>query len=193
MSNTDLSLFVSLYNYIVKNNIYIPNQIKEYYIIELQQTTSETKKKYQKFIIGYDTKIRMLKLDYNWILYYIYIILFCDFGVLIDSKLYDKIIDKIVNGEFLKQDKINAIKQVMLKCGETPDIINGWMEPSIVNLVEMIIELDMEEEFNKIVTNIKNSTLESYRDIIPYLIEIMDNVKDDKKYKKYFDILNQYK
>jgi len=79
----------------------------------------------------------------------------------------------------------------MLKCGKTPDIINGWMEGSIVYLVKMIIELDMEEEFNKIVTNIKNSTLESYRDIIPYLIEIMDNVKDDKKYKKYFDILNQ--
>lgn len=191
MSNTDLSQFVSLYNYIVKNNIYIPNQIEEYYIIELQQTTSETKKKYQKFIIGYDNKIHILKLDYNWIYYYIYIILFCDFGVLIDSKLYDEIIDKIVNGEFLKQDKINAIKQVMLKCGETPDIINGWMEGSIVYLVKMIIELDMEEEFNKIVTNIKNSTLESYRDIIPYLIEIMDNVKDDKKYKRYFDILNQ--
>lgn len=191
MSNTDLSQFVSLYNYIVKNNIYIPNQIEEYYIIELQQTTLETKKKYQKFIIGYDNKIHILKLDYNWIYYYIYIILFCDFGVLIDSKLYDEIIDKIVNGEFLKQDKINAIKQVMLKCGETPDIINGWMEGSIVYLVKMIIELDMEEEFNKIVTNIKNSTLESYRDIIPYLIEIMDNVKDDKKYKKYFDILNQ--
>lgn len=191
MSNTDLSQFVSLYNYIVKNNIYIPNQIEEYYIIELQQTTSETKKKYQKFIIGYDNKIHILKLDYNWIYYYIYIILFCDFGVLIDSKLYDEIIDKIVNGEFLKQDKINAIKQVMLKCGKTPDIINGWMEGSIVYLVKMIIELDMEEEFNKIVTNIKNSTLESYRDIIPYLIEIMDNVKDDKKYKKYFDILNQ--
>jgi len=191
MSNTDLSQFVSLYNYIVKNNIYIPNQIEEYYIIELQQTTLETKKKYQKFIIGYDNKIHILKLDYNWIYYYIYIILFCDFGVLIDSKLYDEIIDKIVNGEFLKQDKINAIKQVMLKCGETPDIINGWMEGSIVYLVKMIIELDMEEEFNKIVTDIKNSTLESYRDIIPYLIEIMDNVKDDKKYKKYFDILNQ--
>lgn len=191
MSNTDLSQFVSLYNYIVKNNIYIPNQIEEYYIIELQQTTSKTKKKYQKFIIGYDNKIHILKLDYNWIYYYIYIILFCDFGVLIDSKLYDEIIDKIVNGEFLKQDKINAIKQVMLKCGETPDIINGWMEGSIVYLVKMIIELDMEEEFNKIVTDIKNSTLESYRDIIPYLIEIMDNVKDDKKYKKYFDILNQ--
>jgi len=191
MSNTDLSQFVSLYNYIVKNNIYIPNQIEEYYIIELQQTTLETKKKYQKFIIGYDNKIHILKLDYNWIYYYIYIILFCDFGVLIDSKLYDEIIDKIVNGEFLKQDKINAIKQVMLKCGETPDIINGWMEGSIVYLVNMIIELDMEEEFNKIVTDIKNSTLESYRDIIPYLIEIMDNVKDDKKYKKYFDILNQ--
>lgn len=191
MSNTDLSQFVSLYNYIVKNNIYIPNQIEEYYIIELQQTTSKTKKKYQKFIIGYDNKIHILKLDYNWIYYYIYIILFCDFGVLIDSKLYDEIIDKIVNGEFLKQDKINAIKQVMLKCGETPDIINGWMEGSIVYLVNMIIELDMEEEFNKIVTNIKNSTLESYRDIIPYLSEIMDNVKDDKKYKKYFDILNQ--
>jgi len=61
----------------------------------------------------------------------------------------------------------------------------------IISLVNIIVDLDLEEEFNKIVTNIKNSTLESYRDIIPYIIDTMYDVKNDKKYKKYFDKLNE--
>ena len=102
---------------------------------------------------------------------------------------HDEITEKVLDSDFVKQDKINAVKQIMLKCGKTPDIIDGCMEGCIISLVEMIIELDLEEEFNKIVTNIKNSTLKSHRDIIPYLIEKMDNVKNEDKYTKYFDIL----
>lgn len=65
------------------------------------------------------------------------------------------------------------------------------MEGSIISLVNIIVDLDLEEEFNKIVTDIKNSTLESYRDIIPYLIDLMYDVRNDKKYTKYFDKLNE--
>jgi len=62
----------------------------------------------------------------------------------------------------------------------------------IISLVNIIVDLDLEEEFNKIVTDIKNSTLESYRDIIPYLIDMMyDGSRNNKKYTKYFDKLNE--
>jgi len=114
----------------------------------------------------------------------------------IDRKLYDEITEKVLDSDFVKQDKINAVKQIMLKCGETPDIINGWMEGSIISLVNIIVVLDLEEEFNKIVTDIKNSTLESYRNIFPYLIDMLyDGSRNDKIYaeiyKKYFDKLNE--
>ena len=53
-----------------------------------------------------------------------------------------------------------------------------------------------DKEFNKIVTEIKNSTLESYRNIIPYLIDMLyDGSRNDKIYaeiyKKYFNKLNE--
>lgn len=199
MSNTDSAMFIPLYKFITENNIYIPkisNQKEGWYyidIIETQLLNSDIELNYEKFIKGYDTKIKILyiNLDYEWIYYYIYIILYCDFGLSIDRKLYDEITEKVLDSDFVKQDKINAVKQIMLKCGETPDIINGWMEGSIISLVNIIVDLDLEEEFNKIVTDIKNSTLESYRDIIPYLIDLMYDVRNDKKYTKYFDKLNE--
>lgn len=195
MTNTDSAYFIPLYKYITENNIYVPkiqNQENGWYYIdflEIQQPNTEFEQNYQNFIKGYTLKNKLLSLDYEWIYYYVYVILYCDFGYFIERKLYDYIIESIIDSNFTKEDKINAIKQIMLKCEKTPDIIYGWMEGSIISLVEMIIELDLEEEFNKIVTEIKYSTLESYRDIIPYLIQKMDNVKNKNKYKKYFDIL----
>jgi len=200
MSNTDSAMFIPLYKFIKENNIYIPkisNQKEGWYyidIIETQIPNSDMELNYNKFIEGYDTKIKLLyvNLDYEWIYYYIYIILYCDFGLSINKKLYNEITEKVLDSDFVKQDKINAVKQIMLKCGETPDIINGWMEGSIISLVNIIVDLDLEEEFNKIVTDIKNSTLESYRDIIPYLIDMMyDGSRNNKKYTKYFDKLNE--
>jgi len=200
MSNTDSAMFIPLYKFITENNIYIPkisNQKEGWYyidIIETQIPNSDMELNYNKFIEGYDTKIKLLyvNLDYEWIYYYIYIILYCDFGLSINKKLYNEITEKVLDSDFVKQDKINAVKQIMLKCGETPDIINGWMEGSIISLVNIIVDLDLEEEFNKIVTDIKNSTLESYRDIIPYLIDMMyDGSRNNKKYTKYFDKLNE--
>ena len=203
MSNTNSAMFISLYKFIVENNIYIPkitnqtNQKEGWYYIDIIKTqllNSDIELNYKKFIKGYNTKIRLLNLDYEWIYYYIYIILYCDFGLSIDRNLYDEIIKKVLDCDFVKQDKINAVKQIMLKCGKTPDIINGWMEGSIISLVNMIVVLDLEEEFNKIVTYIKNSTLESYRNIFPYLIDMLyDGSRNDKIYakiyEKYFDIL----
>lgn len=200
MANTDSAYFIPLYNYIIQSNIYIPsipNQEEGWYYCNFMasnQVNSELEQSYKKFIQGYTTKNQTLKLDWDWIYYYVYVILYCDYGNSINSKLYDKITEQIINGEFVVQDKINAVKQIMISCGKTPDIINGWMEGSIISLMEEIIELDLEEEFNKIVSEIRYSTLKSFRDIIPYMIEKMqvekmDNVKCQDKYKKYFDIL----
>ena len=202
MSNTDSAMFIPLYKFITENNIYIPKITKQtekkegWYYIDIIETLQDNfifELNYKNFIEGYDTKIKILyiNLDYEWIYYYIYIILYCDFGLSIDRKLYNEITEKVLDSDFVKQDKINAVKQIMLKCGETPDIINGWMEGSIISLVSIIVDLDLEEEFNKIVTDIKNSTLETYRDIIPYLIDLMYDVRNDKKYTKYFDKLNE--
>ncbi len=199
MSNTDSAIFIPLYKFITENNIYIPkisNQKEGWYYIDIIETLQDNfifELNYKNFIEGYDTKIKLLYiiLDYEWIYYYVYVILYCDFGLSIDRKLYDEITEKVLDSNFVKQDKINAVKQIMLKCGETPDIINGWMEGSIISLVNIIVDLDLEEEFNKIVTDIKYSTLKSYRDIIPYLIDMMYDVRNDKKYTKYFDKLNE--
>jgi len=195
MANTDSAYFIPLYNFIVDNSIYIPkipNQRAGWYymdFIQSQNPNSDLELNYKKFIKGYNTKIQLLNLDLEWIYYYVYVILFCDYGISIEKKLYNGIIEKILEGDFVKQDKINAIKQIMLKSGKTPDIINGWMEGSILSLLQMMIELDMEEDFKKIVNDIRYSTIEWYRDIIPHLIERMDKVKNEDKYSKYFDIL----
>jgi len=205
MSNTDSAMFIPLYKFITENNIYIPKITKQtekkegWYYIDIIETLQDNfifELNYKNFIKGYNTKIRLLNLDYEWIYNYIYIILYCDFGMSIDRKLYNEITKKVLDSDFVKQDKINAVKQIMLKCGKTPDIINGWMEGCIISLVNMIVVLDLEEEFNKIVTDIKNSTLESYRNIFPYLIDMLyDGSRNDKIYAeiytKYFDKLNE--
>lgn len=193
MSNTDSAMFIPLYKFITENNIYIPkisNQKEGWYyidIIETQLLNSDIELNYKKFIKGYNTKIRLLNLDYEWIYYYIYIILYCDFGLSIDRKLYDEITEKVLDSDFVKQDKINAVKQIMLKYGETPDIISGWTEGFIISLLQMMIELDLEEEFNKIVTDIRYSDWSS--NLILRLIERMKNMQNDKNISKFFDIL----
>jgi len=98
----------------------------------------------------------------------------------------DKITEKVLDSDFVKQDKINAVKQIMLKYGETPDIISDWTERSIISLLQMMIELDLEEEFNKIVTDIRYS---DYSNLILRLIERMKNMQNDKNILKFFDIL----
>lgn len=191
MSNINPTYFISLYKYIKQSNIYSPNQdVWCYYnIIGYEQPDIELGQNYEKFIQNYTTKNNTLKLDWNWIFYYVYVILSYDNKL--ETKLYNKIIMQIIDGEFVVFDKVNAIKQIMVECGKTPDIINGWMEGDILCLIDEIIELDldMEEEFYKIVSDIKKSTLKSYCDIIPYLIKKMDNIKNEIRYKKYFDIL----
>jgi hypothetical protein len=193
MAITNSAHLIPLYKFIVENNIYIPkisNQNEgQYYVdlIESNQLNSEFEINYQNFILDYNTKDDLLDINYDWIYNYVYVILYCDFGNSIKTELYDNIIDEILNGEFVKEDKLNAIKQIILDCGKTPDIIDGWTEGKIISLMLLMIEMNLKEYYNRLVSELANSTLDSYRDIIPFFNNLIGKMYDikQKKYNKY--------
>ena len=193
MTNTVSAYFIPLYKFIVDNNIYIPkisNQNEgQYYVdlIESNQLSSDLEINYQNFILDYNTKDDLLDINYDWIYYNVYVILYCDFGNSIKTEIYDNIIDKILNGEFVKEDKLNAIRQIILNCGKTPDIIDGWTEGKIISLMLLMIEMNLKEYYNRLVSELANSTLDSYRDIIPFFNNLIGKMYDIKqeKYNKY--------
>jgi len=198
MSNTDSAYFIPLYKYIIQNNIYIPklNDVSEgwnyLYKMEDLQNDGELsiENKYLEYTKDYDKKIYILQIDNDWIYYYIYIILYIDENL----GLYNSIIVKIINySDFLDEDKKEKIKIIMQKCGKTPDVLNGWMEGHIIELMERMIDLDMEEEFEIITTDLSKSPLKSYRGIINYLFGYIGANVKDTKLEKYIDILNEAK
>lgn len=193
MTNTVSAYFIPLYKFIVDNNIYNPkisNQNEgQYYVdlIESNQLSSDLEINYQNFILDYNTKDDLLDINYDWIYYNVYVILYCDFSNSIKTEIYDNIIDKILNGEFVKEDKLNAIRQIILNCGKTPDIIDGWTEGKIISLMLLMIEMNLKEYYNRLVSELANSTLDSYRDIIPFFNNLIGKMYDIKqeKYNKY--------
>jgi hypothetical protein len=193
MTNTVSAYFIPLYKFIVDNNIYNPkisNQNEgQYYVdlIESNQLSSDLEINYQNFILDYNTKDDLLDINYDFIYYNVYVILYCDFGNSIKTEIYDNIIDKILNGEFVKGDKLNAIRQIILNCGKTPDIIDGWTEGKIISLMLLMIEMNLKEYYNRLVSELANSTLDSYRDIIPFFNNLIGKMYDIKqeKYNKY--------
>ena len=95
--------------------------------------------------------------------------------------------------------EINAIKTIMLKCGKTPDVIDGYMEGSILSLMEDMIKLDMFDDFIIISNCVAKSPLESFRNIIPYFLnKIMLNEQNPQAFyekqidNKYIEILKSY-
>ena len=193
MAITNSAHLIPLYKFIVENNIYIPkisNQNEgQYYVdlIESNQLNSDFENNYQNFILDYNTKDDLLDINYDWIYNYVYVILYCDFGNSIKTELYDNIIDEILNSEFVKEDKLNAIKKIILDCGKTPDIIDGWTEGKIISLMLLMIEMNLKEYYNRLVSELANSTLDSYRDIIPFFNNLIGKMYDIKqeKYNKY--------
>jgi hypothetical protein len=195
MSNTDLAKFIPLYKYIVQTNIYIPKLNDELegcnYIYKIEDLQNDKEllinEKYLEYTKGYDKKINILQIDNDLIYYYIYVILYIDENL----DLFNSIIVKLIHySDFLNEDKKEKIKMIMINCGKTPDVLNGWMEGYIMELMEYMIDLDMEEEFEKITTDLSKSPLESYRGIINYFIGYIGaNVYD--KIKKYIDILKK--
>ena len=139
MSNTDSAYFIPLYKYLVQKNIYIPklNDISEgwNYLDKMEDLQNDEElsieNKYLEYTKGYIKKIDTLQIDYDWIYYYIYIILFIDDNL----DLYESIIEKLIyNSDFLDEDKKEKIKMIMINCGKTPDVLNGWMEGHILEL-----------------------------------------------------------
>ena len=197
MSNTNLAKFISLYKYIVQNNIYIPKLNDEseglnylYKMEELQNNDEEFLNDYLTFSdIHFIKENNILKIDYEWIVYYIWVIL-C-----IDDKLdlVCSTINILLNSNYLDEDKKEKIKMIMINCGKTPDVLNGWMEGHVMELMECMIDLDMEEEFKKITTDLSKSPLKSYRGIINYLFGYIGANVKDTKLEKYIDILNEAK
>jgi len=173
MSNTDSAYFIPLYKYIVQNNIYIPRLNDESegwnYIYKMEDLQNDKElsinQKYLEYTKGYDKKIYILQIDNDWIYYYIYIILYIDENL----DLYNSIIVKLIDySDFLDEDKKEKIKIIMEECGKTPDVLNGWMEGDIIELMNFMIDLDMTKEFEKITTDLQNSPLVSYKNILKY-------------------------
>ena len=183
---------------LVQKNIYIPklNDISEgwNYLDKMEDLQNDEElsieNKYLEYTKGYIKKIDTLQIDYDWIYYYIYIILFIDGNL----DLYNSIVVKLIHySDFLDEDKKEKIKMIMQNCGKTPDVLNGWMEGYIMELMDCMIDLDMEEEFEKITTDLSKSPLKSYRGIINYFIGYIGANVKDTKLKKYIDILNEAK
>jgi hypothetical protein len=198
MSNTDSAYFIPLYKYIVQNNIYIPklnDETEGYNYLDKMEDLQNDKElsienKYLEYTKGYNKKINILQIDNDWIYYYIYIICYIDENL----DLYNSIIVKLIYySNFLDEDKKEKIKMIMINCGKTPDVLNGWMEGYVMELMDCMIDLDMEEEFKKITTDLQNSPLKSYRGIINYFIGYIGTNVKDTKLEKYIDILNQAK
>ena len=198
MSNTDSAKFILLYKYIVQNNIYIPKLNDETegwnYIYKMEDLQNDKEllinEKYLEYTKGYDKKIYILQIDNDWIYYYIYIICYIDENL----DLYNSIIVKLIhNSNYLDEEKKEKIKMIMINCGKTPDVLNGWMEGHVMELMECMIDLDMEEEFKKITTDLSKSPLKSYRGIINYLFGYIGANVKDTKLEKYIDILNEAK
>ncbi len=195
MSNTDSAYFIPLFKFLVQNNIYIPKQNNNTdgwnYLDLMEELERDTNLsidlQYREYTKYYTKKSHILQIDYEWIYYYLYVIL------LIDERLdlFESIIDILINGEFTKLDKINKIKIIMANCGKTPDVLDGWMEGYILELMELMIQYGMEDEFRKITSDLLNSPLESYQGCITYLLESIGLDNKDKKLSKYIGILKR--
>ena len=117
MANTDSAYFIPLYKFIIQNNIYVPKQNNELegwnYLDRMQELEKDTclsvDLEYSEFTKHYTKKSHILQIDFDWIYYYLYIILYIDARL----DLYESIIVRLVDGEFTRIDKINQIRMIM--------------------------------------------------------------------------------
>lgn len=85
---------------------------------------------------------------------------------------------------------IEQIQKLMKSCGQTPDIIDGYLEGDLIELMERMVGLDMKEEFAKLVYEISISQIASFNQIIPYLIEKINS--SDSSNKFWTQLTNSY-
>lgn len=91
---------------------------------------------------------------------------------------------------------IQEIIRVIPLIGKTPDIINGFMEGDVINIVELFAKYNFNYYFEVLCKCINESSLESFKSINSYILEKIES--NDKYYlsiyKKYhINILTKYK
>jgi hypothetical protein len=90
---TDDAMFYPMFTILQENKVYCPkiNNADVYSdFIEKNYENNELENKYQDYTKLYD------KTEFDWLYYYLYIILFIDFDSNIDRELYEKIIADMV-------------------------------------------------------------------------------------------------
>ena len=90
---TDGVMFYPLFFSLQENKIYYPKKNNaDIYLnfIELNQNNNEFENAYQNYTKLYNKK------EFDWMYYYVYIILFVDFESIINNELYEKIIFDII-------------------------------------------------------------------------------------------------
>jgi hypothetical protein len=174
--------FDELFYFLKQNNIYKPNINKPKYYFDLVETAQSNNKEYIKFTKYYNKKNDILNIDYELIYYYLFIILYAD----IELELYEHIINILINGKFTRNSKIVKIDALMCKCGKTPDIIDGWTEANILDLLKIMIELNMKDNLIILINAIKLSPIQSYREIIPFLLDRFDLLNPKPKRRDYW-------
>jgi hypothetical protein len=90
---TDASMFFPLFKILQENEVYYPkiNNADVYLdVIEKFCENHELENKYQDYTKLYDKK------EFDWLYYYVFVILFIDFDSSIDRELYEKIIADMV-------------------------------------------------------------------------------------------------
>jgi hypothetical protein len=216
MANTDEAYFVPLYNFIKSERIYEPSYDSDYYLNFISKTQNldglkndSLELSYQKFTKHYQKHDNLLNIDYEWICYYVYVMLCVDknvdkniaekkpdsvfFTEIQLSKLYENIMIKLFSSEFILKDKREKVLQIINKIKvmkSTPDIIDGWMEGDILSLMELMIELNVKkEDFAFFVESVYYSPLKSFKETIPYLLDKLDVEKKLSESSPYYKIL----
>ena len=174
--------FNELFYFLKQNNIYKPNINKPKYYFDLVETSHTNDKEYINFTKYYNKNNNILNIDYELIYYYLFIILYAD----IELEYYERIINILINGKFTRNIKIEKIDFLMYKCGKTPDVIDGWTEANILDLLKLMIKLNMKDNLIILINAIKLSPIESYRDIIPFLLDRFDLLNPKPKRRDYW-------
>lgn len=90
-----------------------------------------------------------------------------------------------------EMEDIKEIIRVMPLIGKTPDIIDGYMEGDIINIIELLAKHNFNYYFEYICKCISESTLQSYRNINSYILSKNNNENLFTKY--HIKILTKYK
>lgn len=92
-------------------------------------------------------------------------------------------------------EDIKEIIRVIPLIGKTPDIIDGYMEGHIIDVIVLLAKYNFNYYFEYTCKCINESSLESFKSINSYLLEKISEDNFSNKYfnKYHIDILTKYK